>query len=102
MNEKVCRDELYQKLSLLLMEQGCTAEIKNRLYIILSAYEITSRTTEIALLEEDRNAYLLKKFIIAKTVKGKGVSFMENQAGWHGKAPNEEEYKIAIQELQQV
>ena len=37
--------------------------------------------------------------IIAKTVKGKGVSFMENQAQWHGKAPNEEEYKIAIKEL---
>ena len=30
--------------------------------------------------------------IIAKTVKGKGVSFMENQAGWHGTAPNDEEY----------
>ena len=37
--------------------------------------------------------------IIAKTTKGKGVSFMENQVGWHGKAPNEEQYKIAIQEL---
>ncbi len=37
--------------------------------------------------------------IIAKTVKGKGVSFMENQVGWHGKAPNEEEYKLAIKEL---
>ena len=37
--------------------------------------------------------------IIAKTVKGKGVSFMENQAGWHGKAPNEEQYNIAMQEL---
>ena len=37
--------------------------------------------------------------IIAKTVKGKGVSFMENKASWHGKAPNEEEYKIAISEL---
>ena len=37
--------------------------------------------------------------IIAKTVKGKGVSFMENQCGWHGKAPNEEEYKIAMAEL---
>ena len=33
--------------------------------------------------------------IIAKTVKGKGVSFMENQAGWHGKAPNEEQYNQA-------
>lgn len=37
--------------------------------------------------------------IIAKTVKGKGVSFMENNASWHGKAPNDEEYKLAIQEL---
>ena len=37
--------------------------------------------------------------IIAKTVKGKGVSFMENQASWHGKAPNEEEYEKAIKEL---
>lgn len=37
--------------------------------------------------------------IIAKTTKGKGVSYMENQAGWHGKAPKEEEYKIAMEEL---
>ena len=37
--------------------------------------------------------------IIAKTTKGKGVSFMENKAEWHGKAPNEEQYKQAIQEL---
>ena len=38
--------------------------------------------------------------IIAKTVKGKGVSFMENNAKWHGKAPNDEEYKIAMSELE--
>ena len=37
--------------------------------------------------------------IIANTIKGKGVSFMENQAGWHGKAPNEEQFKAAIEEL---
>ena len=37
--------------------------------------------------------------IIAKTTKGKGVSFMENQVGWHGKAPNAEEYEIAKKEL---
>ena len=37
--------------------------------------------------------------IIAKTIKGKGVSFMENQASWHGKAPNEEEYNKAMEEL---
>ena len=38
----------------------------------------------------------------AKTVKGKGVSFMENQVGWHGKAPNDEEYKIAMEELEKA
>ena len=38
--------------------------------------------------------------IVAKTVKGKGVSFMENQAGWHGKAPNEEQYNQAKSELE--
>ena len=37
--------------------------------------------------------------IIAKTVKGKGITYMENQAGWHGKAPNEEEYLEAVNEL---
>lgn len=39
--------------------------------------------------------------IIAKTVKGKGVSFMEDKAGWHGKAPNKEEYLQAIKELEE-
>ena len=37
--------------------------------------------------------------IVLKTIKGKGVSFMENQAGWHGKAPNEEQYHQAMAEL---
>ncbi len=37
--------------------------------------------------------------VIAKSIKGKGVSFMENEAGWHGKAPNEEEYKQAMKDL---
>ena len=37
--------------------------------------------------------------LIARTVKGKGVSFMENQAGWHGKAPNAEQTKTALAEL---
>ena len=39
--------------------------------------------------------------IIAKTLKGKGVSFMENQAGWHGKAPNADEYAVAMKELEE-
>ena len=38
--------------------------------------------------------------IIAKTIKGKGISFMENQVGWHGKAPNEEQYIQAMKELE--
>ena len=40
--------------------------------------------------------------IIAHSVKGKGVSFMENQAGWHGKAPNDDEYKQAMEELERI
>ena len=37
-----------------------------------------------------------------KSVKGKGVSFMENQAGWHGKAPNDEQYETAMADLEKV
>ena len=40
--------------------------------------------------------------IIAKTIKGKGVSFMENEAGWHGKAPNDEQYEIAMKDLEKA
>jgi transketolase len=40
--------------------------------------------------------------IICKTVKGKGVSFMENNAGWHGKAPNDEEYATAMADLDKI
>ncbi len=40
--------------------------------------------------------------IICKTVKGKGVSFMENNAGWHGKAPNDEEYETAMADLEKI
>ena len=38
--------------------------------------------------------------IIAKTIKGKGVSFMENQASWHGAAPNDEQYAVAMEDLE--
>jgi transketolase len=40
--------------------------------------------------------------IIMKTVKGKGVSYMENQVGWHGKAPNDEQYAQAMEELEKA
>jgi transketolase len=40
--------------------------------------------------------------ILAKTVKGKGVSYMENNVSWHGKAPNAAEYEIAAGELDKI
>lgn len=49
--------------------------------------------------KEARNTKGMPTAIIAHTVKGKGVSFMENQVGWHGKAPNDEEYTVAMEDL---
>ena len=40
--------------------------------------------------------------IVANTIKGKGVSFMEDKAGWHGKAPNDEEYAVAMADLEKI
>lgn len=50
-------------------------------------------------LEKARTIKRKPTAIIAKTIKGKGISYMENQVGWHGKAPNEEEYNIGLKEL---
>ena len=47
--------------------------------------------------EQARNTKNMPTCIIAKTVKGKGVDFMENKAEWHGKAPSEEQYKLAME-----
>ncbi len=52
--------------------------------------------------EEAKNTKGQPTAIIMKTVKGKGVSFMENQAGWHGKGPNDDEYAQAMAELNSV
>lgn len=49
--------------------------------------------------KEARNTKGMPTAVIAHTVKGKGVSFMENQVGWHGKAPNDEEYAVAMEDL---
>lgn len=54
-----------------------------------------------AALNEARSVKGQPTAIIAKTVKGKGVSFMENQASWHGTAPNDEQYRQAMEELGQ-
>ena len=52
--------------------------------------------------EEAKNTKGMPTAIIAKTVKGKGVSFMENQVGWHGKAPSDDEFKTAMDELEKA
>ncbi|MCI8417635.1 MAG: transketolase [Lachnospiraceae bacterium] len=55
-----------------------------------------------AAFDEARGIKGMPTAIIVKSVKGKGVSFMENNAGWHGKAPNDEEYAIAMAELEKA
>ena len=55
-----------------------------------------------AAMKEARETKGMPTAIIMKTVKGKGVSFMENNAGWHGKAPNDEEYATAMADLDKI
>ena len=55
-----------------------------------------------AAFEEAKTVKGMPTAIIAKTLKGKGVSFMEGQAGWHGKAPNDEEYAQAMADLEKA
>jgi transketolase len=55
-----------------------------------------------AAFREARETKGMPTAIIAKTLKGKGVSFMENAVGWHGKAPNDEEYAVAMQDLERI
>lgn len=50
-------------------------------------------------LEQARENVKVPTFIICKTIKGKGVSFMENQAGWHGAAVTDGNYETAMKEL---
>ena len=55
-----------------------------------------------AAFKEARATKGMPTAIICKSVKGKGVSFMENSAGWHGKAPNDEEYETAMADLEKI
>ena len=55
-----------------------------------------------AAFQEARQTKGMPTAIIMKTIKGKGVSFMENEAGWHGKAPDEEQYKVAMDDLTKI
>lgn len=93
-------------------------QIDGRLEEVNSPYPIKEKfeafgfnTIEINSHDFYEIEYALDKFsqcvgkptaIIAKTLKGKGVSFMEDKCEWHGKAPNEEEYKIAMADLEGV
>ena len=55
-----------------------------------------------AAFKEARQVKGMPTAIIMKTLKGKGVSFMEGQVGWHGKAPNDEQYAVAMEDLKKV
>ena len=55
-----------------------------------------------AAFDEAKNTKGMPTAIVMKTVKGKGVSFMENQASWHGTAPNDEQYAVAMEELEKA
>lgn len=55
-----------------------------------------------AAFDEARSVKDMPVAIVLKSVKGKGVSFMENKAGWHGKAPNDDEYAMAMEDLEKA
>lgn len=90
-----------------LQIDGCTEDIKplDNLVSKLKAFnwyviEIDGHNiTEIYNSIEEAKKYSIPVAIVANTIKGKGVSFMENNAGWHGKAPSDDEYTKAIMEL---
>lgn len=77
------RENFINEMCMFLIAKGIPVEeAKNELYMIADKYEITSRCTEIAELRTDRNAYLIKKFIIGKTVKGcskRTIRYYQNQ-----------------------
>ena len=65
------RDSLINELCVKLAPQyGNMQELKNLLYMILNPYEITTRSTEVAVVDEDQNETLLRRFLVAKKVSG--------------------------------
>ena len=67
--------------------------------------ELKSKNSEELVSESIKKAKETKGMptaIVAKSVKGKGVSFMENQASWHGSAPNDEQYAQAMADLEKI
>lgn len=90
-----------------LQIDGCTEDVMSldNLAAKLKAFNLNTIEINGHDYNEIYNAYIkasssdLPSVIIANTTKGKGVSFMENQAGWHGKAPNDEQLAQALEEL---
>lgn len=77
------REEMVNTLCLYIqsISDQDTSSVKSSLYLLLNEYEITSRSTELAEIQTDRNEYLLKSFLIAKKVKG----CTERTLGYYGK-----------------
>ena len=73
--------------------------MKNSLLAEKRALELLHRDFDEAAFAKARETKGVPFGIVMKTVKGKDVSFMENDAGWHGKAPNDAEFEIAMNEL---
>ena len=67
--------------------------------IVADAHDFESLEDAI---NKAKNAKGMPTAIILKSIKGKGVSYMENNAGWHGKAPNDEEFAVAMEDLKKV
>ncbi len=105
----------YKLDNLCLIVDNNNLQIDGEISKVMNSYPITEKFKSFGfnVLEIDGHNYeeiinaleMAKKVknkptaIIAKTVKGKGVSFMENNADWHGKAPNEEQYSLAMKEF---
>ncbi len=95
-----------------LQIDGTVSEVKGALYPLkekitafgFETFEVDGHNIDeiIMTLQKVKQVKGKPSAIIAKTIKGKGVSFMENEVSWHGKAPNQEEYELAIKELNEM
>ena len=95
-----------------LQIDGKVSDVKSSVYPLkekfeafgFEAFEVDGHNIDelIMTFQKVRQTKERPSVVIAKTIKGKGVSFMEDNTGWHGKAPNEEEYRKAINELNRM
>lgn len=95
-----------------LQIDGKVTEVKSSVYPLkekfeafgFEAFEVDGHNIDelIMTFQKVRQTKERPSVVIAKTTKGKGVSFMENEASWHGKAPNEEQYGKAMNELKEM